>query len=137
MSASNSGFNSALNIVVMVGLGVAAGYVFFQPKDYGPPPADTWFRASVLDQRRPVLVKFGATWCGPCRAVDAQLTQVAHCGPARVVKIDVDSRPDLARHYGITAIPRMLLFKDGKVVGDRTGYASADDLRSWIADHSQ
>ncbi len=84
-----------------------------------------------------MLVKFGATWCGPCRAVNAELTRLSETGLAQVVKIDVDMRRDPARHYGVTAIPRMLLSKDGKVVGDRKGYATADDLRSWIAQHSQ
>ena len=58
-------------------------------------------------------------------------------GPAHVVKIDVETHPKLARHYGVSAIPRILLFKDGKVVGDRTGYAWAQDLRTWIASHAR
>jgi thioredoxin-like negative regulator of GroEL len=90
-----------------------------------------------MNQSGPVLVKFGATWCGPCRAVDAELTRLAEIGPVQVVKIDVDAHRDLARHYGVSAIPRMLLFKDGKVIGDRKGYASAEDLLSWITKRSQ
>jgi thioredoxin 1 len=129
--------NSVLNRLMFAVLCIAAFYYCFMPKDYGPPPEDPWFRSAVIKQSGPVLVKFGATWCGPCRAVDAELTTLSETGPVQVVKIDVDAHRDLARHYGVTAIPRMLLFKDGKVVGDRKGYASADDLRSWIAQHSQ
>ena len=73
------------------------------------------------------------TWCGPCRMLDPELSRLADWGPARVVKINVNQRPELARHYGVSSIPRLLLFKDGKLVGDRTGYASAPALRSWIA----
>jgi thioredoxin 1 len=130
-------FNSAINRLMLIGLCIAVGYYCYMPKDYGPPPEGPWFRSTVLNQSGPVLVKFGAAWCGPCRAVDAELTRLSETGPAQVVKIDVDTHRNLARHYGVTAIPRMLLFKNGKVVGDRTGYASADDLRAWIAQHSQ
>ena len=129
--------NTALNRLMLIALCIVAFYYGFRAKDYGPPPDDAWFRSTVINQPGPVLVKFGATWCGPCRAVDGELTRLSGAGPWQVVKIDVDSHRDLARHYGVTAIPRMLLFKNGKVVADRTGYASADYLRSWIAAHSQ
>ncbi len=127
----------AINFLVLVGVGAAAYFFFSAPKDYGPPPNDAWFRSAVLQQSQPVLVKFGAPWCGPCRMLDGELSQLADSGPARVVKIDVDSAPKLARHYGVSSIPRLLLFKNGKVVGDRTGYATAQDLRSWIASSAQ
>ncbi len=129
--------NTVLNRLMLIGLCIAVGYYCCLPKDYGPPPDDPWFRSVVLGQPGAVLVKFGAPWCGPCRAVDGQLERLREMGPVQVVKIDVDTHRDLARHYGVTAIPRMLLFKDGKVVADRMGYASADDLRAWIAGHNQ
>ena len=122
----------AVNFLVLFGVGVAAYLFFAAPKDYGPPPGDAWFRSAVLEQSQPVLVKFGAPWCGPCRMLDGELTKLAGSGPAQVVKIDVESQPELAGHYGVSAIPRLLLFQNGKVVGDRTGYASAAELRSWI-----
>ena len=98
-----SNVNSTINRLVLVGLGVAAFYIFSRPKDYGPPPDNRWFRSAVLNQSGPVLVKFGATWCGPCRATDAELTQLSQSGPWPVVKIDVDEQPSLAQHYGVRA----------------------------------
>jgi thioredoxin len=130
-------YYTAINFLVLLGLGAAVCFFFSSPKDYGPPPSDSWFRSAVLEQTRPVLVKFGAPWCGPCRMLDGELDQLTDWGPARVVKIDVESKPELARHYGVSAIPRLLLFKNGKVVGDRTGYVSAEVLRSWIASRAQ
>jgi thiol-disulfide isomerase/thioredoxin len=129
--------DSALNYLVLFGLCVGAYFFLSAPKDYGPPPSDPWFQSAVLDQERLVLVKFGSPCCEPCRMLDAELRQLAGSAPAQVVKIDVDTHPELAQHYGVSSIPRILLFKDGKVVGDRTGYASAQDLRSWIARHAQ
>jgi thioredoxin 1 len=120
--------NPALKMLVILGVFLGAYYFYGKPGNYAPPD-DPWFRTAVLDRPGPVLVKFGAPWCGPCRMTDAELAQLP---PDEVVKIDVGEHPALARHYGVSAIPRMLLFKDGKVVGDRVGYAHAADLQAWI-----
>ena len=119
--------------LVLVAVCLAACYYFWKSASY-PPPEDPWFRSAVLDRSGPVLVKFGANWCGPCRMLDGELPNLES---TQVVKIDVDERPNLARHYGVSAIPRMLLFKNGKVIGDRVGYASAADLQAWIANQTR
>jgi thioredoxin 1 len=124
--------NPAIKLLVFAGVCLAAYFIFWKPTSHAPPD-DPWFQSAVIDQSGPVLVKFGAPWCGPCRMLDAELTQLEQSGPAQVVRIDVDEHRKLAQHYGVSSIPRMLLFKDGKVVGDKTGYAPAAHLRTWIA----
>ena len=82
-----------------------------------------------------VLVKFGATWCPPCRAIDSELAQLkkTHESAVKVVKVDVDEHPDLAEEYNVSSIPRLLLFHDGEVVDDRTGFYSHKDLVKWVS----
>ena len=77
-----------------------------------------------------VLVKFGATWCPPCRLVDTELDRVAANRHSRVtiLKIDIDDEPGLASRYGVGSIPRILLLHGGKKIGDWTGYQSAEQL---------
>jgi len=80
------------------------------------------------------VVKFGAEWCGPCRKLDPELTRLASSlsGRGSVVRIDVDQHRDLARHYGVSSIPRLIVFYHGQVLADRVGYADHNQLCAWV-----
>jgi thioredoxin 1 len=95
---------------------------------------DTSFVDHVLESDKPVLVDFWAEWCGPCRAIGPILEDVAtdRQDSLRVVKVNIDENPDLARQFGVRSIPTLLLFQDGKVKSQRVGSLRRPELDAFL-----
>jgi thioredoxin 1 len=85
----------------------------------------------------PVLVDLWAEWCGPCHALAPVLDEVDDLtGDAlRIVKVDVDAEPDIARRYDVMSFPTLLLFRDGLVVRRMIGARGKHHLLEELADH--
>ena len=92
------------------------------------------FKEEVLDSEVPVLVDFWATWCGPCKMVGPIVSQIAEekADTLKVGKLNVDDEMEIARKYGIMAIPTMILFKDGKEAAKFTGFAQKEQILSTL-----
>ena len=80
------------------------------------------FQAEVLNSDKPVLLDFWAPWCGPCRMVVPMVEQIAAERPdVKVGKINIDEEFELARAYGISSIPTLMVLKEGRVIRQSTG----------------
>ena len=79
------------------------------------------------------VVDFWATWCGPCRMIAPILDELAEEKGLEVGKVNVDEEPDLARRFGITAIPTLVIMKGGKEAGRIQGYMPKAQLADAIA----
>lgn len=88
------------------------------------------FRTEVLESDIPVLVDFWATWCGPCQRLAPTLAQIAaeNEGKIKVAKVNVDEQQELAIQFGISSIPTMIVFKDGKATNQTMGLQPKENI---------
>lgn len=84
---------------------------------------DNTFNYEVLNSSLPVVVDFGATWCGPCKIVDAYMEDIAveFQNRAKIFKFLVDDNPVIPSQYGIRTNPTILFFKKGELVNQFIG----------------
>lgn len=85
----------------------------------------------------PVVCDFWATWCGPCRMLAPVFEDVSDKleGKAVFVKIDTDENEEAAMKYGITSIPNVILFKNGKPAASSLGFRPEEALESFVKDN--
>ncbi|AKN31588.1 thioredoxin [Clostridium carboxidivorans P7] len=96
------------------------------------------FQKDVLNSNETILVDFFAEWCGPCKMVAPVLEELSTEmeGKAKIFKVDVDKSGDLAEKYGITGVPTLMIFKDGKAVDKIVGFQPKEILKSRLQQYS-
>jgi thioredoxin 1 len=92
------------------------------------------FQSEVLDSDIPVLVKFHASWCTKCRALDAMLNQILpeYEGRLKFAIVDVEAEEALRDKFEILSVPVLQLYKNGELLASKVGMISRKDLLELI-----
>ena len=91
------------------------------------------FEEMVLNNPKPVLLDFWATWCGPCRMVAPIVEEIAEERSDMVLgKINVDEEMELAMKFGIASIPTLIVMKGGEVAATSIGYCAKADIEKLL-----
>ncbi|MFT4969961.1 MAG: thioredoxin 1 [Chitinophagales bacterium] len=83
---------------------------------------------ALINQEKALLIDFYATWCGPRKAVQPILKDVAKQAgdKVRIIKIDMDKNPMAGQQYKVQSIPTLMLFKGGELKWRQSGVAPAN-----------
>lgn len=102
------------------------------------PLTDSNFQ-ETLRQHSLLLVDFWAPWCGPCRMVAPIVEELAsrYAGSATFGKLNTDENPRITMKYGISAIPTLIVFKNGEEVDRMVGVAPKPQIEAFLQKHLQ
>ena len=93
------------------------------------------FQEEVINYKGKVLVDFNAEWCGPCKMLRPALEKLAEENKnTKVVSVNVDNNPDLARKFNVFSIPCLVVIKDGKELERSVGLISRTELEVLIGE---
>ena len=133
---------SKLLAVIVVALLLSAAFSWWNRRSAGP-EAVQWrkdyaaAKAESNQASKPMVVYFTAAWCPPCQWMSQNTWTDPRVGAAMKdyvpVKVDVDANRSVARQYGVSSIPRILVVgTDGNIQRDETGSMSAEQFVDWL-----
>lgn len=87
-----------------------------------------------VKEKAAAVVDFSASWCGPCKMLAPVLEEVSEemAGRVSFYNIDVDENPDLAQQFNITAVPALVVLKNGAEQNQQVGFMPKDAIISFI-----
>ncbi|TWU43243.1 Thioredoxin [Novipirellula aureliae] len=98
-------------------------------------PASSDLDEAIATASGTIILDFYADWCGPCRSqgkILRDLESTAAQKQALIVKVNVDQHPELAEQLQVSALPTLMVVKNGQLVHRQTGMASKKDLVNWM-----
>jgi thioredoxin 1 len=95
---------------------------------------DASFEDQVVKAGKPVLIDFWAEWCGPCKMIAPMLDEIAaeYHDKLTIAKLNIDENPKTPQRFNVRSIPTLILFKNGRVEGQKVGTQRKSDLAAFL-----
>lgn len=99
-----------------------------------PTVSEQDFEHEVLRSELPVLVEFGAEWCGPCKTVAPEIEALSQelQGKAKILQVDIDKSPRIAQAMRIQSVPTFVVFQGGRPVEAGQGAMKKAQIRALL-----
>lgn len=98
---------------------------------------DQNFAELVESSGLPVVLDFGATWCGPCKKLEPIIEELSKEVGDRALfaKVDIDESVDTARRYGVMSVPTVVFLKNGQPVHKFVGLMPKNKIQALLGEH--
>ena len=89
---------------------------------------------SIINGDTPVLVDFFAEWCMPCVMMTPVMEEISENfkGKLKVGKVNIEDSPEIAEKFGVSSIPNLIMFKDGRIVEQIIGAMPQEEIENVI-----
>jgi thioredoxin 1 len=95
---------------------------------------DATLVSDVLELKTPVVIKFEAKWCQPCKTMTPVLLEIEKelAGKVTFFSANVEQCMLVTQRYKVNQIPALLAIENGVVTSIKTGAARKAEILSWI-----
>jgi thioredoxin 1 len=95
------------------------------------------FETEIMNQDKPVLAYFWASWCGPCRLVSPSIEWASdnYSDRLKVVKLEVDKNKETVARYQVEGVPALILFKDETIIASHEGAMTKQQVQGFLENH--
>lgn len=90
--------------------------------------------STLIKSKKPVLIKFWAPWCKPCRKMTPKYKKASQKFTGKVVfaELNIDKHPSVASKYRVRSIPTLILFKNNKIIKRSTGSLNQKGIENFV-----
>ena len=94
----------------------------------------TDYFSKLMTSKTPVVIKFWAPWCRPCREMTPKYKEASKAFKGKVLfaELNIDTYPEIADKYGIHSIPTILLFKNNKIIKRSVGSLEEKAIEDFV-----